>query len=63
MTPAELLMSRKLHTPLDLLHPDIEKQVQSSLERQKTSHYKRVKDCEFNLEDAVYVKKTSEEAH
>ena len=40
---------------MDLLHPGIER-VQSSLERQKTSHDKRVKDREFNLEDAVYVK-------
>ena len=37
-SPAQLLMVRKLKTRFDLLHPDLQKKVESSIQRQNYSH-------------------------
>ena len=55
-SPAQLLMGRKLKTRLNLLHPDLQKKVESSVQRQKYSHdqHARVRPS-FNEGDKVYI--------
>ena len=44
ISPAELLMKRKLHSHLDQLIPDISTQVAKAQEQQKTYHDSKVRD-------------------
>ena len=56
LSPAELLMGRKLHSRLDLLKPRIDKRVLGKQERQKTDHDKNVRDRFFSKEEKVFAK-------
>lgn len=56
VSPAELLMGRRLRTQLDLLHPSTSQVVQRSQDRQKMAHDRRAKPKHFTAGDAVYVR-------
>ena len=60
-SPAQLLMERKLKTHLDLLHPDLQKKVENSVQRQKYSHdqHARVRPS-FKEGDKVYIRNFSD---
>ena len=60
-SPAHLLMGWKLKTCLDLLHPDLQKKVESSVQRQKYSHdqHARVRPS-FKVGDKVYIRNFSD---
>ena len=52
-TPAELLMGRRIRSRLDLLHPDVSKEVRVSQERQKAGHDSHCKTQSFVVGDSV----------
>ena len=52
LSPAELLMGRRLHTRLDLIHPDSKQRVVDKQEKQKSHARTR----EFNVGDRLYAK-------
>ena len=54
VSPAELLMGRKLRSVLDLLNPNVTDRVESSQSAQKASHDKRAQSRNFMLGDVVY---------
>ena len=58
---AQLLMGRKLKTHLDLLHPDLQKKVESSVQRQTYSHdqHARVQPS-FKERDKGYIRNFSD---
>ena len=56
VSPAELLMNRKLKSALDLLNPRLSDKVISAQNRQVVAHDKRVQARSFSLGDLVYVR-------
>ena len=60
VSPAELLMGRKLHTHLDLLVPDIRGKVRMRQNLQKHSHDLHAKDKRFQENDPVMTKNFSQ---
>ena len=56
VSPAELLMNRKLKSALDLLNPWLSDKVVSAQNRQIAAHDKRVPARIFSLGDLVYVR-------
>ena len=56
VSPAELLMNRKLKSALDLLNPQLSDRVVSAQNRQVAAHDKRVQARSFSLGDLVYVR-------
>ena len=56
VSPAELLMGRKLRSVLDLLNPNVTDRVESSQSAQKASHDKRAQSRNFMLGDVVYAR-------
>ena len=56
VSPAELLMGRKLRCHLDLLQPDTSSRVLDKQRTQKKQHDKKTKDRTFKLHDPVFVK-------
>ena len=56
VSPAELLMGRKLRTHLDQLCPDLASTVYGRQQAQKKSHDKQNSERAFNLNDPVFVK-------
>ena len=56
ITPAELLMGRKLRSHLDLLQPDLSSRVLVRQTAQKTEHDKYSKERSLEMEDQVYVR-------
>ena len=56
VSPAELLMGRRLRTHLALLHPDVAAKVRNSQQRQKAGHDKHAREREFVLNDNVFVR-------
>ena len=59
ISPAELLMKRKLHSRLDQLIPDISTQVAKTQEKQKTYHDSKARGRQFTLDDRVMVRNYS----
>ena len=59
VSPAELLMGRKLRSPLDLLKPDLHFRVEGRQEKQKQYHDKSSRQRSFAIGDLVFVKKFS----
>ena len=59
ISPAELLMGRRLRTHLDLLRPNVAKRVQRNQEKQKEGHDRSVPDRNFAEGDRVWVKNFS----
>ena len=59
VSPAELLMGRKLRSHLDLLQPDISSQVLIKQAAQKAGFDKTSKERTFKIEDPVYVRNFS----
>ncbi len=55
-TPAELLMGRKLRSPLDLLKPDLYKRVEGRQESQKQAHDRHAQSRSLHIGEAVYSK-------
>ena len=55
VSPAELLLKRKLRTKLDLLLPSASATVNKSLENQKFHHDLRAREREFCIGNSVYV--------
>ena len=60
VSPAELLMGRKLRTHLDLLIPDIGGRVRMRQSLQKHSHDLHAKDKQFQENDPVMAKNFSQ---
>ena len=56
ITPAELLMNRKLRSRLDLLKPDLAKRVTEKQEKQKSAHDYHAAHHFFQVGDEAYVK-------
>ena len=56
VTPAELLMGRRLRTHLDLMHPDLMTDVEKKQERQTQDRNKRSQDREVQPRESVFVK-------
>ena len=52
-SPAELLMGRRIRSRLDLLRPDVPKEVRKNQERQKTAHDSHCKQQKFVVGDLV----------
>ena len=60
MSPAELLMGRRLRTRLDLLQPSIQKRGESQQFKQKEAHDARARLRKFSVNDKVYVRNFSQ---
>ena len=56
VSPAELLLGRRLRSRLDLLKPDLAKRVEREQERQKEAHDRHSQDRSLVVGDAVYVR-------
>ena len=59
VSPAELLLGRKLRSVLDLLNPNVTERVESTQQTQKFSHDKRAQSRTFTLGDTVYARNYS----
>lgn len=55
-TPAELLWGRKLRSQMDLLHPDLDKKVHQTQNRQKQAHDVHAKPQVFAVGDTVFAR-------
>ena len=55
-TPAELLMGRKLRTHLDMMHLDLNSQVQEKQRKQIANRNKGAKDRRLTVGEPVYVR-------
>ena len=53
LSPAELLLGRKLRCTLESIHPDLNNRVQKKQERQIKDHYKKAKERCFKTGDSV----------
>ena len=53
---AELLMGHRLCSPLNLVHPDLERRVVNEQLKQKKRHNAHAHAREFEIGDAVFVK-------
>ena len=56
IAPGELLMGRKLKSPLDCLKPVVEDRVTEKQNQQKASHDKKAKPRQFSRDDQVLVR-------
>ena len=56
VSPAELLIGRKLRSVLDLLNPNVSGRVEAAQLSQKTTHDKRAQSRSFSLGDVVYAR-------
>ena len=56
VSPAELLLGKRLRTRLDLLKPDIHKRVEEKQAKQKEAHDTSARVREFSLGDKVFVR-------
>ena len=59
VSPAELLLGRKLKTKLDLVHPYVHSNVHKSLIQQKKIHDQHARDRDLSLDDDVFVRNYS----
>ena len=59
LSPAELMMGRELRTRLDLLRPDVAKQVQKSQAMQRKHHDETCQIRNFTVGDEVFVRNFS----
>ena len=55
VSPAELLMGRKLQSHLDLLRPDVGRRVQRRQSQQKAVYDQHAHEREYLTDDPVYV--------
>lgn len=55
-SPAELLMGRRLRSPLDMLYPDLESRVQRNQDRQCVTHDAHARMREVQVGEAVYAR-------
>lgn len=62
ISPAEMLMRRRLRMHMDLLHPDMASKVRRCRQRQKTRHDKHAKERKFVTDEEVYVRNFGAEA-
>ena len=56
LSPAELLMGRRLHSHLSQLHPDVAQRVEHHQEQQKLGHDHHSKVCTFKVGDPVFAR-------
>ena len=56
VTPSELLLGRKMRSPLDLLHPDLYQKVECEQERQMDAKNHQSQTRSFSPGDRVYVR-------
>jgi len=56
VTPAELLLGRKLRSRLDVLRPDVESKVMRRQMEQKRAHDRRAHNCVFTVGERVYAR-------
>lgn len=59
LSPAQMLMSRKLRSAFDLLLPDVKNKILKKQQKQKESHDKGCKLRSFEIGDSVYVRNYS----
>ena len=62
LSPAELLMSRRRNSRLDLMVPSVWRRVQQSQSQQKMTHDFHVSDCEVAEGDRVYARNFAPQA-
>ena len=62
VSPAELLMGRKLKTRLDLVRPGLEERVIDTQARQKEGHDRTARDRALQAGDTIYARKHSKKA-
>ena len=55
-SPSDLLFGCRLHSHLDLLHPDLSAKVRAKQNLQKHTHDYHAQDCAFELDDLVFAK-------
>lgn len=58
VSPAKLLMGRRIHSQLDLVHPNLADEVEVKQETQKMYHDRHAKAHAFNEGDPVFVRNT-----
>nr|XP_033495922.1 uncharacterized protein K02A2.6-like [Epinephelus lanceolatus] len=56
LSPAEMMMGRKLRCTLDLIHPDLKKKVESKQASQKAHHDQHAKERNFAAGDSIYTR-------
>ena len=56
ISPAELLVGRRLRTRLDLLRPNLEERVERKQKEQKQRHSRIAKERKFEIGDLVYIR-------
>ncbi|KAI0213198.1 hypothetical protein LSAT2_001793 [Lamellibrachia satsuma] len=58
LSPAEMLLGRRPHSHLDLMHPDIGQRVHQRQQKQVESHSVHAKDRTLRVGDTMYVMRT-----
>ena len=56
VSPAKLLMGRRIRTHLDPLYPDIQQRVRNKQTRQKEDHNAHARSCNLQCGDSVYAR-------
>ena len=56
VSPSEMMLGRRIRSPLDNVRPDLSKNVLSKQEKQKSGHDVRSKPRQFSVGDSVYCK-------
>ena len=56
ISPAEMLIGRRLHSRLDLLKPSMEQRVTNKQQQQKENHDRHYRECTFIGEEKMFVK-------
>ena len=59
LSPAELLMGRRLRSHLSLLHPGVEERVKATQEKQRKYHDRGARERSFNVGDHVWARNYS----
>lgn len=61
-TPAELLLGRKMRSPMDVIHPDLQRKVENAQEKQMDDHSKVLQPRTLEPGDTVSAKNFSRDA-
>ena len=58
-TPSQLLLGRRMRSPLDAIHPDLHKRVEQKQLRQEEGHTTQLRSCRLEPGDPVYARNFS----
>ena len=56
LSPAEMLMGRRLHIHLDLMRPDVSNRVRTKQGCQKSLHDRHARERQFEVGDSVFAR-------